>query len=115
MRLFAGTEWDQPPKCERCGELVAVCKCPPMTTAKTQAAPASQTVRVQVEKRKRGKVMTAVRGLAAGENDLPGLLTQMKNLCGAGGTVKDDQIEIQGDHLERVRQALTEIGYQVKA
>ncbi len=113
MRLFAGTEWDQPPKCERCGELVEVCGCAPH--AKLQAAPASQTVGVQVEKRKRGKMMTVVRGLAAGENDLPGLLTQMKNLCGAGGTVKDDQIEIQGDHLERVRQALAEIGYRVKA
>ncbi len=114
MRLFAGTEWDQPSKCKRCGELEAECKCPPMPTAKTQAEPASQTVKVQVEKRKRGKVMTVVRGLAAAENDLPGLLTQLKNLCGAGGTVKEDQIEIQGDHLERVRKKLAEIGYRVK-
>ncbi len=114
MRLFAGTEWEQPPKCERCGELEVDCDCSPIQAAKPQATPASQTVRVQVEKRKRGKVMTVVRGLAAGENDLPGLLTQMKNLCGAGGTVKDDQIEIQGDHLERIRQALAEIGYRVK-
>ena len=113
MRLFAGTEWDQPPKCDRCGELEEVCECAPH--AKPRTAPASQTVRVQVEKRKRGKLMTVVRGLAAGENDLPGLLSQLKNLCGAGGTVKDDQLEIQGDHLERVRKVLAEIGYRVKA
>ncbi len=59
--------------------------------------------------------MTVVRGLAAAENDLPALLTQLKNHCGAGGTINDEQIEIQGDHLNRIRQALTEIGYRVKA
>ena len=58
--------------------------------------------------------MTVVRGLAASENDLPALLTQLKNHCGAGGTVKEDQIEIQGDHLQRIQQVLGEIGYRVK-
>jgi translation initiation factor 1 len=114
MRLFAGTEWDQPPTCERCEKLEVDCDCPPTRAAKTLATPASQTVRVAVEKRKRGKLMTVVHGLPAAENDLPGLLTQLKNLCGAGGTVKEDQIEIQGDHQERVRQKLAEIGYRVK-
>jgi len=105
MRLLAGTEWEQAPLCERCGELLESCKCAPVAQLprkKGQATPASQTVGVQVEKRKRGKLMTVVRGLAASENDLPGLLSQLKNLCGAGGTVKDDQIEIQGDHLRRI-------------
>ncbi len=116
MRLFAGTEWDQPPLCERCGKLEVDCEClRNEKIAKTQASPAGQTARVAVEKRKRGKVMTVVRGLAASENDLPALLTQLKSLCGAGGTVKDDQIEIQGDHLQRIQQVLSKIGYQVKA
>ena len=112
-RLFAGTEWDRPPQCERCGLLEEECRCSP--PAKPLASPSSQTARVAVEKRKRGKLMTVVRGLAAAENDLSALLTQLKNHCGAGGTVKDEQIEIQGDHLERIRQALTKIGYQVKS
>jgi len=114
-RLFAGTEWDEPPRCERCRELEAVCTCPPAgPPAKPQAVPNSQTARLAVEKRKRGKLMTVVRGLAAADNDLPALLTQLKNHCGAGGTVKDDQIEIQGDHLHRIQQKFVEIGYRVR-
>jgi translation initiation factor 1 len=42
------------------------------------------------------------------------LLSQLKAACGAGGTVKDDVLEIQGDHLKRVRGLLAEIGYRVR-
>ncbi len=111
-RLFAGTEWDKPPSCERCGELEAACRCAP--NAKAQAAPETQTARIALEKRKRGKVVTVVRGLRAEDNDLPALLTQLKTECGAGGTVKDDTIEIQGEHLARIRQRLLAIGYQCR-
>lgn len=113
-RLFAGTEWDRPPRCERCGELEEACTCPPATTAKPQASLQSQTAQVVVEKRKRGKLVTVVRGLAKELNDFPALLTQLKNHCGAGGTIKDDQLEIQGDQLTRIQQLLREIGYRVQ-
>ena len=113
-RLFAGTEWDQPPKCERCGQLEESCDCPPEAPAKSLVAPEKQTAKLAVEKRKRGKTMTVVRGLAAADNDLPALLTRLKSECGAGGTIKDDTIEIQGDHRQRIEQVLAAIGYRVK-
>lgn len=112
MRLFEGTQWDRPPRCERCGELEEACTCPPLP--KVLTPPEKQTARLNVEKRKKGKVVTVVRGLAADENDLPGLLGQLKAACGAGGTVKGDELEIQGDHLERLRGLLAEIGYRVR-
>jgi len=56
--------------------------------------PHNQTARLAVEKRKKGKVVTVVRGLPADQNDLRGLLGQLKAACGAGGTVKDDELEI---------------------
>ena len=112
MRLFEGTKWDRPPRCGRCGEREEDCTCPPPPKALTP--PEKQTARLAVENRKRGKVMTVVRGLPAGENDLPALLSQLKAACGAGGTVKDDLLEIQGDHLERVRDLLADIGYRVR-
>jgi translation initiation factor 1 len=112
MRLFEGTPWDRPPACERCGNLVAECQCPPPPPA--YLAPQKQTARVQVEKRKAGRMMTVVRGLAPASNDLPTLLTQLKNACGAGGTIKDDTLEIQGDQRERVSETLKRIGYKVK-
>lgn len=113
-RLFAGTEWDQPPRCERCGELESVCECPPLAVAKQLSAPETQTAHLVLERRKRGKLMTVVRGLAAADNDLPALLTRLKTACGAGGTTKDDVLEIQGDHRARVAEVLHEVGYRVR-
>ena len=112
MRLFEGTQWDRPPRCERCGELEQDCACLP--PPKTRTPPDKQTARLAVEKRKKGKVVTVVRGLPAEENDLPALLGQLKAACGTGGTIKDDLLEIQGNHLERVRGLLADIGYRLR-
>lgn len=112
MRLFEGTEFDRPPRCEVCGELEAECVCPP--PEKSWAPPSQQTAKIAVEKRKRGKQVTVVRGLSAEQSDLPSLLTQLKSQCGAGGTLKDDEIEIQGDQQDRVRVVLEQIGYRVR-
>lgn len=112
MRLFEGTEFDVPPRCERCGELEEDCKCLPEPPARIP--PEKQTARLAVEKRKKGKLVTVIRGLTAEGNDLPGLLKQLKNQCGAGGTLKEEILEIQGNHLERLRDALKEIGFRVK-
>ena len=112
MRLFEGTEFDRPPRCEVCGELEAECTCPP--PEKARLAPEKQTARIAVEKRKRGKQVTVVRGLSPDESNLAELLTKLKSQCGAGGTLKDGEIEIQGDQADRVREALRQIGYRVK-
>ena len=45
------------------------------------------------------------------ENDLTALLGQLKAACVAGGTVKDDLLEIQGDHLDRVHDLLVAVGW----
>lgn len=108
-RLFAGTPWDRPPTCDRCGQREADCRCPPRPIP-----PEKQTANIRVEKRQKGKVVTVIRGLPAVGNDLPALLTRLKTACGAGGTLKDDLLEIQGSHAERVAQALQEIGYRTK-
>ncbi len=55
-----------------------------------------------------------IRGLAPTESDLAALLVQLKNGCGAGGTLRDDVVEIQGSHAERVAAFLRELGYRVK-
>jgi translation initiation factor 1 len=111
MRLFEGTPLDRPPRCEQCGELEASCRCPP--PEREYAPPDRQTARLSIEKRKKGKVVSAIRGLSAAESDLPKLLSRLKTACGAGGTLKDDVLEIQGRHLERIREVLAEIGYRV--
>lgn len=66
-----------------------------------------------MEDRKKGMLVTVVRSLAEDENDLPGLLGKLKSVCGAGGTFQDELLEIWGNHMERVRGLLVEIGYRV--
>jgi len=61
-----------------------------------------------------GKVVTVVRGLRERGPALERLAGDLKRLCGAGGTVKDGRIEIQGDHRERVAEWLRARGYSVK-
>lgn len=111
-RLFAGTEFYQPAKCERCGKLEEECQCPPPPVPRIP--PERQTAKLSIEKRQKGKVVTVVRGLPAAGNDLPDLLSTLKTACGAGGAVKEDVLEVQGKHLERIRESLVKLGYRVK-
>lgn len=113
-RLFAGTPFDRPPQCERCGELESACRCAPEVAAPTLTPPSRQTAKLRVEKRARGKLVTVIRGLAADQNDLPALLTRLKSQCGAGGSLSGSELEIQGDHQEKLRTLLTTIGYRVQ-
>lgn len=115
MRLFAGTQFDRPAHCERCDRPEAECTCPPLPPASPAwKPPAQQTARVSVEKRKSGKTVTVIRGLAPTESDLPALLKALKNHCGAGGTLDGEEVEIQGTQIERVRDFLSKQGYRVK-
>jgi translation initiation factor 1 len=109
MRLFAGTEFDRPPKCERCGKLEADCNCLP-----EPKPPSKQTARVRLEKRSKGKSVTTIRDLDDTGQHLVGLLTNLKNHLGAGGTVQDGIIEVQGDHVARVAEYLKREGYKVR-
>ena len=114
-RLFAGTQWDRPPRCDRCGALEAECTCPPPEPEVKRIDPASQTARVRVEKRPKGKHVTVVRGLDPTGNDLAALAARLKSALGVGGTVKDDgTIEVQGEHADRVASILAEVGYKTR-
>jgi len=116
-RLFAGTPFDRPPRCDRCGELEADCRCPPPPPPEPKRIdPSRQTARIRVEKRKKGKRVTVVRGLDPDGNDLTGLAAQLKAKIGSGGTVQEDgSLEIQGEHVERVARFLGDLGYKTKA
>jgi translation initiation factor 1 len=113
-RLFAGTPFDRPPTCDRCGKLESECACPPLIVEPVRLAPETQTARLKLEKRPKGKVVTVVHGLDPDGNDLDDLAARLKARCGTGGTVKDGSIELQGDHLAVAEAALKGIGYKVK-
>lgn len=113
-RLFAGTPWDRPPTCERCGKLESECTCPPQVAAPVRLAPESQTARLRLEKRPRGKVVTIVANLDPDGNDLASLAAQLKTRCGTGGTVKDGLVELQGDHVATAEGVLKSLGYKTR-
>lgn len=70
-------------------------------------------VRLSREKAgRRGKTVTVVRGLPAA--GLEAQIATLKRLCGAGGTLRDGVIEIQGDHRERIAERLRTDGFSVK-
>jgi len=65
-------------------------------------------------KQRGGKTMTVITGVTGSDAELTPLAQQLKKLCGSGGTVKDGNIEIQGDHCDKVMAQLTTLGYKVK-
>ena len=91
----------------------------PMTACACMRAPRSATgdgiVRVGRETKGRGgKAVTLVRGLPLDDAALAALAKQLRAACGAGGTVKDGLIEVQGDHVERVATLLSQQGWKVR-
>jgi predicted translation initiation factor SUI1 len=65
-------------------------------------------------KGRRGKEVTTVSDLPLDEAGLLAVAAKLKQRCGTGGTVKDGQIEIQGDQRERLAAVLEEMSYRVK-
>ncbi len=77
--------------------------------------PSKQDLRVWLDKKHRaGKVATIVRGFIGAEEDLKELAKLLKSKCGVGGSAKDGEIIIQGDHRDRVVEILTKSGYKSK-
>jgi translation initiation factor 1 len=95
--------------CKRCGRYP--CRCPKPRSL----PPQEQTALIRREVKGRGgKTVTVIRGLQLSPDDFKGLGKQLKQACGAGGTVKDGIIEIQGDHRQTAAQLLRSLGYKTK-
>ena len=77
--------------------------------------PNQQNLRVQASRKgRKGKTVTVISGFQCTSETLAKLLKQLKTQCGSGGTVKDDTLEIQGDHAQKLLQLLTQLGYKAK-
>ena len=75
-------------------------------------APEKQNLRVWRDTKGRGgKVATIVKGFVGSTNDLQELGRTLKQGCGVGGTIKEGEIIIQGDHRDRVTALLLQKGY----
>ena len=111
--LFAGTPLERPITCEVCAKPLEQCTCPRGADGQVRL-PQDQPLRIQREKRRKGKSVTVVQGLDPVASDLNELLRQLRSACAAGGTVNQGGIEIQGDHREQISAILQDLGYPVK-
>src|SRR5271157_2681741 len=87
----------------------------PVEKVLQNVCPAQQKVTVRLDKKGRGgKTVTVVDGLQMTQNKMEALLRQLKARLGAGGTVKDTSLEIQGDHRDMLMSVLEVMGYTPK-
>ena len=77
--------------------------------------PEKQFLKVTIDRKQRkGKTVTLVTGFIGKEDDLKALGKKLKVQCGAGGSVKEGIIIIQGEWMEKLKNMLKEEGYRVK-
>ncbi|GJM44653.1 MAG: translation initiation factor [Gemmatimonadota bacterium] len=111
--------------CPDCSQPVKKCRCraaerahggrSPDAASPAPARAGDGRVRVRREtKGRKGKGVTVVTGVPLAGDELAELGAQLKRRCGAGGTVKDGTIEIQGDHRDVVVSELQKRGWDVK-
>jgi len=76
-------------------------------------SPAQQKLRIRLDTKQRaGKAVTLIEGFVGKEDDLQDLGKKLKAFCGTGGSAKDREIIVQGDHRDKVLQWLQKQGYK---
>lgn len=63
---------------------------------------------------RRGKQVTVVKGITHNPQVIEKLEKKLKSQLGTGGTTKGKIIEIQGNHVEKVKEILVKEGYEMK-
>lgn len=92
-------------------EICPVCGLPRDICVCGEISKEQQRIRVRIETRKWRREMTIVEGINDKDTDLGRLSQKLKAFCACGGTAKNNQIMLQGDHRERVRSYLIRMGY----
>lgn len=88
--------------CPNCGLPAEACVC-------QELAKKNQTITIKKEKRKFGKIITTIEGLTEIDTQQLGKKLKMKLAC--GGKIEKNKIELQGDHLNKIKKILVEEGF----
>jgi translation initiation factor 1 len=90
--------------CTTCGLPKELCVC-------DQIAKESQKITVMLDKKKFGKTYTVITGINQHEVNIKEVAKTLKNKFACGGTAKEGQIELQGDHRRNAKDELVKLGF----
>src|SRR6266540_3466598 len=88
--------------CPKCGLPKQACVC-------EEIAKSEQRIKVEIVKRKYGKIATLITGFSG--VDIKSIAKELKSELACGGTIKNNNIELQGDHGKRVKPVLVRLGF----
>lgn len=106
--IVYSTDPDWQENCDKCGKAKKACIC-----AETDApSPSGETVYIERDRKgRKGKTVTVISNI---RGDLKMIQKDLQKYCGAGGSVKDGRVEIQGDQRIKVREYLEKAGFTVR-
>lgn len=87
--------------CPKCGLPLEACICKELAKSK-------QKIKVERVIRRFGKIVTTISGI---EDNIKDIATKLKEELACGGTVKNNVIELQGEHAKKVKEKLIELGF----
>jgi len=90
--------------CPKCGLPKEACVCE--TIAKTK-----QKIKIGTVKKRYGKIATLIIGIDEKEIDLKHIAKELKSEFACGGTIKNNEIELQGDHSRKAKEVLIKLGF----
>ncbi len=90
--------------CPKCGLPKQACIC-------EEIAKEEQRITIRTEKRRFGKITTIISGFDKGVN-LKDLAKKLKAEMACGGTIRGNEIELQGDHTKKIKDTLVRLGFR---
>ena len=89
--------------CPKCGLPMQACVC-------EQIVKSGHRIKVTTDKKRYGKIVTIVSGFEKGI-DMKKIAKALKNELACGGTFHEDSVELQGDHRNKIKSILVELGF----
>lgn len=89
--------------CPKCGLPMQACVC-------EQIGKSLQRIKVSIDKKRYGKIVTIVSGFDKG-TDIKTIAKGLKNELACGGTYKNNEVELQGDHRKKIKEVLVKLGF----